>query len=197
MTQAIYAPPLPPARSIAQVGGKRSWSEPRPANLADAKALVRLKIALAREAEHMIFDVRDRGELLRRTTVELSAAVAGERGIFVLQRIGDLVGYIDVRSVCIEGAAEFASFNLAIRTRWQGRGLGPSLVKSAEEWVRRRRIPFLIFHVAVRNDRAFALYQRLGYTVCGDVVAANKESGVVGDYYAMGRMLDADEVALA
>ena len=46
-------------------------------------------------------------------------------------------------------------------------------------------------------DRAFALYQRLGYTVCGDVVAANKESGVVGDYYAMGRMLDADEVALA
>ena len=177
MTQAIYAPPLPPARSIAQVGGKRSWSEPRPANLADAKALVRLKIALAREAEHMIFDVRDRGELLRRTTVELSAAVAGERGIFVLQRIGDLVGYIDVRSVYIEGAAEFASFNLAIRTRWQGRGLGTSLVKSAEEWVRRRRIPFLIFHVAVRNDRAFALYQRLGYTVCGDVVAANKESG--------------------
>lgn len=87
MTQAIYAPPLLTARSIAQIGGKRSWSEPRPANLADAKALVRLKIALAREAEHMIFDVRDRGELLRRTAAELNAAVAGERGIFVLQRI--------------------------------------------------------------------------------------------------------------
>jgi ribosomal protein S18 acetylase RimI-like enzyme len=99
--------------------------------------------------------------------------------------------------VCIEGAAEFASFNLAIRTRWQGRGLGTSLVKSAEEWVRRRGLLFLIFHVAVRNDRAFAFYERLGYTVCGDVVAANKESGVIGDYYAMGRMLDADEVALA
>ncbi len=192
MTQAIYAPPLLTARSIAQIGGKRSWSEPRPANLADAKALVRLKIALAREAEHMIFDVRDRGELLRRTAAELNAAVAGERGIFVLQRIGDLVGYIDVRSVCIEGAAEFASFNLAIRTRWQGRGLGASLVKSAEAWSRRRGLLFLMFHVATRNNRAVALYRRLGY-VSGDVLVDDRGRGVIGDYYAMGRMLEADE----
>ena len=192
MTQAIYAPPLPPAGSIAQVGGKHSRSEPRPANLADAKALVRLKIALAREAEHMIFDVRDRGELLRRTIVELSAAVNGERGIFVLQRIGELVGYIDVRSVHIEGAAEFASFDLALRTRWQGRGLGASLVRSAEAWARRRGLLFLMFHVAARNNRAVALYSRLGY-VSGDVLVDDRGMGVIGDYYAMGRMLDADE----
>ncbi|WP_082635371.1 GNAT family N-acetyltransferase [Sphingobium baderi] len=93
----------------------------------------------------------------RRTTAELNAAVAGERGIFVLQRIGDLVGYIDVRSVYIEGAAEFASFNLAIRTRWQGRGLGASLVKSAEEWVRRRGLLFLIFHVASSSSACHPL----------------------------------------
>ncbi|WP_156455694.1 hypothetical protein [Sphingomonas sp. CCH18-H6] len=68
-----------------------------------------MKIVLSAETEHMVLDVADRRALLRRTLEELTAVARSERGIFVLERNGSLLGYIDVHGVLGEEAAEFAS----------------------------------------------------------------------------------------
>jgi ribosomal protein S18 acetylase RimI-like enzyme len=161
----------------------------RTASVADAKALARLKIVLSAETEHMVLDVADRRALLRRTLEELTAVARSERGIFVLERNGSLLGYIDVHGVLGEEAAEFASFSLALRQRWRGLGLGSDLVSAGEAWARRSGFIFLVILVATRNERALALYRRLGYTICDDLRTAGDVRNGVGDHYTMGRMI--------
>lgn len=137
----------------------------------------------------MVFDVADRQMLLHQTTAELSAVATGKRGIFVVERGGDLIGYIDVHGVLGEEAAHFASFSLAIRRAWWGCGMGAQLVSAAEAWARSNGYIFLVILVAVRNARAFTLYQRLGYTVCGETKVAHEIKGGLGEHHTMGRMI--------
>ncbi|MGE6695560.1 GNAT family N-acetyltransferase [Sphingobium limneticum] len=165
----------------------------RPASVHDAKALAALKTALSVETEHMVFDVADPHALLKRCNSELQASKLGEQGIFVVETRKHIVGYIDVRRVTVEGAYEFASFNLAIRPQYWGNGLGAQLISLAEKWAKGRQLRFLMFLVAIRNHRARALYDRLGYSIC-DIVRVDDNNEIAADEaYIMGRMiLEAD-----
>jgi ribosomal protein S18 acetylase RimI-like enzyme len=161
----------------------------RAARIRDAKALAALKTALSIEAEHMVFDVADPCALLKRCLSKLQACRLEERGIFVVEIRSRIVGYIDVRRVQEKGADEFASFDLAIRTQYQGNGLGSLLLLLAEQWASERGLRFMLISVAVRNDRARVLYDRLGYSVC-DIVRIEGNSEVAAkEAYIMGRMI--------
>lgn len=161
----------------------------RAATVADAEALAELKISLSVEAPHMVFEVADRAALLDRTLAELTATARGERGIFVMEQNGCLLGYIDVHGVLGEGAADFASFNLALRKRWWGLGLGEHLLSAGEEWARLGKFIFVVILVAVRNERALALYQRLDYVICADHRTLSEKKNYVGEHYTMGRQI--------
>jgi ribosomal protein S18 acetylase RimI-like enzyme len=52
---------------------------------------------------------------------------------------------------------------LVVDPRARGQGLGPRLIEGAERWARSRGISQITLNVFVRNQRARALYERLGY----------------------------------
>lgn len=148
-----------------------------------------MKTALSTEAEHMVFDVADHRVLVRRCLSELRDSKLGERGIFVMETAHTLVGYVNVRQVVEEGAEEFASFDLAIRKQYWGNGLGSRLLALAEQWAEERKMRFIIISVATQNDRARALYARLGYSICDTVRTEGNTEVAAMEAYIMGRMI--------
>jgi ribosomal protein S18 acetylase RimI-like enzyme len=52
---------------------------------------------------------------------------------------------------------------LAVDPAAQGRGIGRALVEAAERWARDRGYRHITLNVFARNERARALYERLGY----------------------------------
>jgi ribosomal protein S18 acetylase RimI-like enzyme len=161
----------------------------RAAGVRDAKTLASLKTALSTEAEHMVFDVADPRALVKRCVSELRATRFGKRGIFLIETGHGIVGYVDIRQVREEGAEEFASFDLAIRKQYWGNGLGSRLLALAEQWAEERKLRFIIISVATQNDRARALYARLGYSICDTVRTEGNTEVAATEAYIMGRMI--------
>jgi ribosomal protein S18 acetylase RimI-like enzyme len=58
-------------------------------------------------------------------------------------------------------------WQLATREDLQSRGLGSRLIAEAERRIRRRGLSRAVLGVEEENVRARALYERLGYRVCG------------------------------
>lgn len=50
---------------------------------------------------------------------------------------------------------------------YQGRGIGTALIKDLQNWACTHQIP-LVLHVLKTNPRARALYERLGFVICGE-----------------------------
>ena len=50
----------------------------------------------------------------------------------------------------------------------RSKGIGSALIRTAESYARELKIPVIIFHVNKTNDKAFRLYERLGYSICRD-----------------------------
>jgi ribosomal protein S18 acetylase RimI-like enzyme len=59
---------------------------------------------------------------------------------------------------------------LAVLKEWEHKGIGGSLMRAAEHQAVEHRYPRIALHVAVGNGQAIALYMRLGYVPCGEVI---------------------------
>ena len=82
-----------------------------------------------------------------------SGADARVAGFIVVSMQGAFVGYIQ---------------SVAVREEWRGRGLGTALIESAERRIL-RDTPNVFICVSSFNAGARRLYERLGYTVVGEL----------------------------
>ncbi len=120
----------------------------------DAQACARLMstsepwITLGRSLETSLAIVRDPDR-----EVYLARDTDGIAGFLILCMTGAFVGYI--QTVCVD-------------PRCRGRGLGSRLVEFAEERILRVS-PNIFLCVSSFNDGARRLYERLGYTVVGEL----------------------------
>jgi ribosomal protein S18 acetylase RimI-like enzyme len=96
-------------------------------------------------------------EILRDPSREVYVAVRVEGsevvGFVILNMRGAFVGYLQT---------------VAVREDWRGRGLGSRLIAFAERRIL-RDFPNVFMCVSSFNDRAQALYARLGYEVVGEL----------------------------
>ena len=53
--------------------------------------------------------------------------------------------------------------DLSVTARYRDQGIGSCLIKSAEDYAKEIGISAIVFHVETSNERAHALYKRLGY----------------------------------
>ena len=58
--------------------------------------------------------------------------------------------------------------DLSVTERCRGRGIGTSLLLAAESYAKEIRIPNIVLHVEKTNERAFRLYESLGYSIFRD-----------------------------
>jgi ribosomal protein S18 acetylase RimI-like enzyme len=132
-----------------------------PATLADEAALGELMREFYAH-EGLVFDeVRTLGAF-RRMVEDPNLGAAW------IVRLGDAVaGYIAVTmSYSLEFAGRYAVIDeLYVREAYRGRGLGTRALEVAAEACRGMDVSALRLEVDVENERARALYQRLGFTL--------------------------------
>lgn len=92
--------------------------------------------------------------------------LAGERTMLVAELDGETLG-----SVSFDERAEFPGllylFALAIVESFQRQGIGSRLIAGVEEEARRRGLEGVCLAVAIDNEDAIRLYERLGYRRTG------------------------------
>jgi ribosomal-protein-alanine N-acetyltransferase len=87
-----------------------------------------------------------------------------ERWVAVTEE-GEVVGFV---LLIVQGAFVGYIRTIAIREDWRSRGLGRRLIELVEERVHRES-PNVFLCVSSFNERARALYERLGYRVVGEL----------------------------
>ena len=58
--------------------------------------------------------------------------------------------------------------DLSVSEKYRSNGIGTRLIKTAERFAQEIGISAIVFHVEKSNKSAFALYERLGYSVMSD-----------------------------
>lgn len=123
---------------------------------AEAEACARMMtasepwITLRRDYDESLEIIRDP---LREVYVAVRVDAAEVLGFAILTLRGAFVGYLQ---------------SVAVRDDWRGRGLGRRLIAFAERRIF-REAPNVFICVSSFNERARALYERLGYQVVGEL----------------------------
>jgi putative acetyltransferase len=84
---------------------------------------------------------------------------ADDADLLVAEADGVIVGWI---SLTLEDAAT-VTLGMGVAEPWRGRGVGTALVTSAIEWAESAGAERMRLEVFTHNDRAIALYRRMGF----------------------------------
>jgi putative acetyltransferase len=139
----------------------------RPAEPADADALVELARAVGREPEgHLLTTDAWRGaaeerRYLRAVRRSLDAAV------FVADDAGVVVGRLSVARDPHPASRHVADLGLMVAAEHRRRGVGTALLQEAVRWARAAGVRKLELHVFPWNAPAIALYERFGFATEG------------------------------
>jgi RimJ/RimL family protein N-acetyltransferase len=85
--------------------------------------------------------------------------------LYVAEVAGRVVGQVDVRISTFSKARHVANLGIAIVRAFRGLGIGRALMERALDWMKQRRVEKATLEVFASNERAIALYQKLGFEV--------------------------------
>jgi RimJ/RimL family protein N-acetyltransferase len=102
---------------------------------------------------------------------------------------GEIVGFLAAHrgpSLRVRHRADFA---MAVRTEYQGQGIGRRLLAELDRWAAEVGLSRLELTVMAHNLRAIALYERAGFNHEGNKRAAIRVDGHPVDELVMGKLL--------
>jgi ribosomal protein S18 acetylase RimI-like enzyme len=106
-------------------------------------------------------DAPDAAEFRRR--FERAATADGHR-IIVAESDGEVVGVLHVfERPALEKPCEAVIQALVVDSTRRSIGVGVALMREAEAWAARRKLPSAALYTRVDRDRARAFYERIGY----------------------------------
>jgi ribosomal protein S18 acetylase RimI-like enzyme len=95
-------------------------------------------------------------------------ALANRRGIWVAEADGQVVGLAGLLQYPLEnGVVEIEP--LVVAAGFRKKGIGSMLVRRVIEEAKKRHFRFITIRPELRNERAFALYIKLGFNLVGQV----------------------------
>ena len=117
--------------------------------------------AMVRRLIGQLADAPDEAEF--RTRFERVSAEAGHR-IIVAVLESEVVGVLHVfERPALEKPCEAVVQALVVDGERRGAGIGEALMREAEAWAARRKLPSTALYTRVDRDRARAFYERIGY----------------------------------
>ena len=135
----------------------------RPADAADAEALVELGRAVGREPEGWLItdDWRGAGDERRYLKALRRFPYAA---VFVAETAdGKIVGRLSLARDQHPASAHVADLGLLVAREHRRRGVGRELLEQAVEWAREQGVRKLELHVFPYNEAAIALYEQFGF----------------------------------
>ncbi len=140
----------------------------REAAAGDAAALLALMRSLDLETSFMLREPDERTEDEHDVAADLAATAAAGNSVVMLAEVdGRLIGYAGARGGRFRRRAAKAHVVIGVLAEASGRGVGTGLLRELDIWAPGHGIHRLELTVMAHNERAAALYQRLGYTVEG------------------------------
>lgn len=163
----------------------------REAHPAEAPALLDLVRALDAESEALPREPGERPVWCADDPVgDLAGFQARDTStVFVAEAEGGLVGQLSAAGGRHQRNRGTVTLSVGVRKSWQGRGIGTALFEAAGAWAARGGVHRLQLTVAAGNDRAHALYRRLGFIDEGVFRRALRVRGTFRDERLMGRLL--------
>jgi len=165
----------------------------RAAGPGDAAGLLALKQDLDRETSFMLLEPGERRENRGDVAADL-ARVANQVNavVMVAETAGQLVGYAEARGGRFRRSRITAYVVIGVLAAASGRGVGAGLLRELELWAPAHGIHRLELTVMAHNQRAFELYQRMGYTVEGRRRECLIEDGRFTDELYMAKLLNTE-----
>jgi RimJ/RimL family protein N-acetyltransferase len=162
----------------------------RPVSAEDAAEMIELNDALDQETKFMLAEPGERITTLEQQAARFRALQDSPyEGMFVAEDDGRLAGYIVAAGSPMRRARSTARVVMGVRRNYWGRGVGAALMEAAESWARAKQIHRLELSVMVHNERAIALYERMGFEKEGVRRHALRIDGSFVDELYMGKLL--------
>ena len=158
----------------------------RPITLRDIEAFSHVTGAVMRERQYMAF---------------LDAFPIDEAAAFVARNLrlgnpqlvaddgGTVVGWCDIRRETIPVYAHCGHLGMGLLPDYRGRGIGERLIRASIDAARAAGFERIELSVYGRNDRAAALYRKVGFVYEGTRVRGKKVDGEYDDVHLMGLIL--------
>jgi RimJ/RimL family protein N-acetyltransferase len=135
----------------------------RPADAADAEALVELGRAVGREPEGWLITDDWRGAGDERRYLKALRRFP-HAAVFVAETDdGKVVGRLSLARDQHPASAHVADLGLLVAREHRRRGVGRELLEEAVEWAREQGVRKLELHVFPYNEAAIALYEQFGF----------------------------------
>jgi RimJ/RimL family protein N-acetyltransferase len=165
----------------------------RPIASGDAAAIHALFAVIDVETQFLLFEPGERTRDVAGWQKRIEALGGDSPDAFFVaeddDRLGELVGLLGVNGETLQRLRHSASLVVAVREAYSGQGIATRLFAAMEEWARARGLYRLHLQVQCDNQRAVALYHRLGYRVEGTHRAAVRVGGRWVDDYTMAKLL--------
>lgn len=163
----------------------------RPITPLDAEALTALFAVVDSETTFLLAEPGERDTTADTWRARITAMQAeGVGAMFVAEDAGALVGFLSAQGDTRRRVRHVVHLFVAIRQSHVGQGIGTQLFVTMEAWARRRGVHRLQLHVASENERAIALYRKMGFVTEGlhrHAVYVNKQ---YVDDYTMAKLLE-------
>lgn len=164
----------------------------RPVRVEDAEDYLRLSLALDNETKFMLYEPGERTTTVDEQRKRLQAVLSSGNGlIFVAEaETGELVGLLGAIGGPARRNRETVHIFVGVRQAYAGQGVGRRLFEAMETWARAWGAHRLELTVMAHNQRALALYQKLGFVIEGRLRDALKVDGAYVDEFTMCKILE-------
>lgn len=176
-----------PFATGAATAHRTPWSLRR-ARPGDAEAWHALQATIYAEGLAFVGDGAPSGGAL---AARLRALEPDEGVVVFAVAAGGPIAWAEAYRLGSRRLAHVAMLTVAVADDWRGHGVGTALMAEIEAWARRTKVRKLQLHVRAGNQRAIALYRRLGYAVEGVLAEQVAADGGFEDEWVMARSLTA------
>jgi RimJ/RimL family protein N-acetyltransferase len=162
----------------------------RHATVDDAEPLAHLILRVEKEAEFMLFEAGERTLTPEQQRSQIEAMQKESNStILVAEADGKLVGYLVARGGRARRNKHTVYVAIGVLAQYRGKGVGTMLLTELECWARNHHIHRLELTVVADNQRALALYRKMGFEQEGVKRHSLQINGKYVDEYYMAKLL--------
>jgi len=155
----------------------------------DAEAFVRLLNRIDGESVFMLYEPGERSVTPEQQRERIAAL--GERSTILVAELEDrLAGYLLAYGGFANRNKHCAYLVVGVLQAYTGKGVGTRLFEELERWAVDRRITRLELSVMRHNERAIALYRKMGFEFEGVKRRSLIVNGEWVDEYCMAKLLE-------
>ncbi|EES74958.1 acetyltransferase, GNAT family [Paenibacillus sp. oral taxon 786 str. D14] len=158
----------------------------------DTERFLKLCLQLDQETKFMLYEPGERTTTAEEQRERIQS-ILSEVGstILVAEDQGQLVGYLAVFGGQAKRTKHVGYIVVGITQAYSGKGIGTRLFQAAEAWRAQTELTKFELTVMIPNERAVALYKKMGFEVEGVKRNSIRVDGNYVDEYYMGKIFEA------